>query len=367
MSKVIKVFGAALDPTDSEMKIFIKQGVLNAKAGGMKSKSKYEDPYEGFVAESRVLQRPNFQKIGTFPVESWLRPKPDLGDEVFMTPLDFRLFLDSNGCQEYSDQMEIFIEKKVLPDIPLMIGADHSLTGGILKALSKKYGAENITVIILDGHFDAIPTNLRLDLAKYSKEHIDEVQVVFPKMVDSINEYLKIPLSYNCGTFLYNLIKQGTIFPQNLIVYGCMDYPSDEMKEIQDPRVKAYVDFYLFYEKKGVKIIPNYKDNSKMKEEFKKALESVKRPYLYLSIDVDVSSLNAILAARFMEFIGIDAECLLDAAEIIKHFIQTTKTELIGLDIMEVEVHFLNAKLKSGKFDQTIKIMDQFLERLPLF
>ena len=162
MPKVVKVFGAALDPTDAHTKILIKQNYLSGKAMGRKDKSKFTDAYDGFIAESEILQRSRFQKIGRFPVESWLRPKPDLGDEIFMTPLDFRLFLDSNGCREYSDAMEKFIEKKVLPDIPLMIGADHSLTGGVLRALAKQHGAENITIVMLDGHFDAIPTNLRL-------------------------------------------------------------------------------------------------------------------------------------------------------------------------------------------------------------
>ena len=364
MPKEIKVFGAALDPTDAHTKILIKQNYLSVKALGRKDKAKFTDAYDGFIAESEVLQRSSFQKIGKFPVESWLRPKPDLGDEVFMTPLDFRLFLDSNGCGEYSDAMEKFVDKKVLPNIPLMIGADHSLTGGVLRALAKQYGAENITVIMLDGHFDAIPTNLRLELAKYSKEHKEELQIPFPEMVDSIDDQTKVPKSYNCGTFLYNLLEDGTILPQNLIVYGCMDYPNDEMKQIQDPRVKGYVDFYLSYEDQGAKIIPNYKDNTKINNEFEKALETVNTPYLYLSIDVDVSSLNAVLAARFMEFIGVDAECLADAAELLKQLLQTKNIELIGLDVMEVEVYFLNAELKSGKRDQTIKIIDDFLQKV---
>ncbi len=364
MARSIKVFGAALDPTDAPTKIIIKRGYLSARAAGMKVKSKYIDPYEGFIAESKILNEPNFQKIGRFPIESWLRPKPELEDEIFMTPLDFRLFLDSNGCKEYSDEMERYIEEKVLPDIPLMIGAEHSLTGGVLKALSKKYGTENITVIILDGHFDGIPTNLRLDLAKYSKEHKDEVQIPFPEMVDSIEELAVITQSYNCGTFLYYLIEERRIFPQNLILFGCMDYPSNEMREIQDLRVKNYVDFYLSYEKRGVQIIPNYKDNNKMLDRFKEALESITTPYLYLSIDVDIGSLNAVLAARFMEFIGVDAECLGDVAGLLSQLLTIGKLELIGLDIMEVEVHFLNAKLKSGKYDMTIEVMEKFLNLL---
>ena len=67
-----------------------------------------------------------------------------------------------------------------------------------------------------------------------------------------------------------------------------------------------------------------------------------------------------------MEFIGIDEECMLDAAELLKNLIRSKKVELIGLDITEIEVHFLNVKLKSGKVDKTIEIMDHFLEIIPL-
>ena len=65
-----------------------------------------------------------------------------------------------------------------------------------------------------------------------------------------------------------------------------------------------------------------------------------------------------------MEFIGVDAECLADAADLLKQLLQTKNLELIGLDVMEVEVYFLNAELKSGKQDQTIKIIDDFLGKM---
>lgn len=365
MSKIVKVFGAALDPSDMPQKIRIKQTDLQLLASNQKLKTEYLDPYDAFIANSKELKRPIFKEIGKFPIESWLRPVPDLEDFHFINPLDFRIFLDSNGCKEYSDEMEKFIEKKVFPDIPLMIGADHSLTGGILKALSRKYGFEKITLIILDGHFDAIPTKMRLELAKYSKEHKEDMAVLFPELVDLINDYTEIPHSYNCGTFLYHLIEEGIILPQNIIVFGVMDYPREDFKEIEDDRIKKYVEFYLTYEKRGITIIPNSKDDEQMIKDFKKALEKIDTPYVYISIDVDICSLNAVLAARFMEFIGIDEECFSEAIELLKTLIKSKKSEIIGLDITEIEVHFLNAKLKSGKIDKTLPIMDKILEIFP--
>jgi len=363
--RYIKVFGAALDPSDSETKIIIKQAHLDALAKRIPEKSKYLDPYDALIAESKILNHLRFQKLGKFPIESWLCPKPEIEDYIFMTPLNFRLFLDKNGCLEYSQELEEYIEQKVLPDIPLMIGADHSLTGGVLRLLSRIYGAKNLSVIIFDGHFDAIPTNLRLGLASYSKNHKDKVVIPFPEFVESIDEQTEIPLSYNCGTFLYYLIKEKIILPQNLIIFGCNDYPNEKLKEIEDENIKAYVNFYLSYEKEGIKIIPNFKDNEKMKHAFKEALQSIQTPYLYLSIDVDVGSLNEILAARFMEFIGIDSDCLLSTIELLQRHLQDKKIELIGLDFMEIEIYYLNAELKkSGKTDYTLQIIDSILEKL---
>ena len=168
MSKKVKVFGAALDPSDSEMKLAIKHAHLSRLSQKLEPKTKYLDPYEAFITESEVLKHPRFEKVGRLPVESWLTPKPQLEDSFFMNPLDFRVFLDTGGCKEYAEALEKFITEKIMPDIPLMIGADHSLTGGVLHALSKKYRPEDVTILVFDGHFDAIPTDVRLELAKYS-------------------------------------------------------------------------------------------------------------------------------------------------------------------------------------------------------
>ena len=361
--KEIKVFGAALDPSDSEKKIMIKRKYLDDLHYGRKTKhSIYTDSYEVFINESRMLKKSIFTKIGKFPVESWLRTKPNTEDIIFIQPAEFRTFLDSNGCKEYSNEMKNFIEKKVLPAIPLMIGADHSLTGGVLDALSNKYGAEDITIIILDGHFDAIPTQIRFDLAKYSKEHKNEVEVIFPEVLDSINEFMTIPQTYNCGTFLTTLTEEKVILPENVIVYGCQDCPDMEFKKIEDDRVTKYVDFYSSLEDQGIKIIPYNKENNIMINSLKKALDQINTPYLYISIDVDVGSLNSVLAARFMEFIGVDEDNLNSVSELFKDTISSKELKLIGMDIMELEVFFLNAELKSGKKDKTIEIMDKFLE-----
>ncbi|MHA1312136.1 MAG: arginase family protein [Candidatus Helarchaeota archaeon] len=361
--KTFKLFGASFDPSDSLTKIMIKRKYLDDISRNIQTKHNiYQDVYDALTSESKVINELKLQKIGKFPVESWLQSKPEVEDLIFMMPEEFRTFLDTNGCMEYTLELEKFIEEKIFPDFPVMVGVDHSLTGGVLKALSKKYGADNITVIILDGHFDAVPTNLRLGLASYSKEHKDEIDVIFPSLLDSIDENLDVPQSYNCGTFLYYLIKENIIIPKNLIIFGTMDYPGESYKKINDIRVKKYIDFYLKFEEQGTKFIPNNGNCQSMNNKLENILQAVETPYLYVSIDVDIGSLNSILAARFMEFIGLDEACLIDTAQILRKILNKNKLELIGLDLMEIDIYFLNAKLKSGKSDKTIKVMDNFLK-----
>jgi len=140
-----------------------------------------------------------------------------------------------------------------------------------------------------------------------------------------------------------------------------MDYPNETVKGIQDKRVRNYTDFYLSYEKNGAQFIPNYKNNEKMNNELKQIVSALEKPYIYLSIDVDVGAANSILAARFMDFMGIDQQCFLEAAHIIKSAIHSNNIEVIGLDFMEIEVYFLNAVLKNGTADKTLKIIDDVL------
>jgi len=365
MDKKIKVFGAPFDPSDSELKLTIKRKYIEDLYYHRETKhSKYLDSYEAFLDESKVLKNSEFIKIGKFPIESWLRTKPDIEDLALLNPFNFRAFLDSNGCKEYSIELSKFIKSKILPDIPLMIGADHSLTGGVLNALTKEYGNDNITVIILDGHFDAIPTELRIGLLKYAKNHKDEIDIISPLSLDTVEDNYSIIESYNCGTFLYYLLKEEIIKPENLIIYGCKDYPTEKYLEINDDNIKKYVDFYLSFEKKGVYFIQNYGEQLKINDLLQNRLENIDTDYLYISIDIDVGSLNSILAARFMDFIGLDDVTLINAANIIKNYKENKKFEIIGMDIMELEIFFLNAELKSGKKDKTIQIMDKFLEIL---
>ena len=365
MSRKIKVFGAALDPIDDPMKVLAKCSYINRLAQNIVNPERnFLDPYEGLLKFSKVLNKDEFIKIGKFPIESWLTPKPKVEDFPLVDPFKYQEFVNCGAVRTISASLEKFVNKKILPDIPLMIGVDHSLTGGVLSALSKKYGKENILIIIFDAHFDGIPAKISLDLVKYMQEHQKEIHVLSTGLLESIDvNNITLNDSYSCASFLDYLIQDEIISPQNLIIFGCQDYPSEEYKAIRDSRVRQFVDYYLSFEEKGVKIIPAISNENDMKEMLKETLKNFEGSHIYISFDVDVCVFKEVLAARFMNVIGVKKELILNAANIIKNFMVSNNCELIGLDFLEIDTYVLGRELKkSGRKDRTVEVIDEFLK-----
>ncbi|MFX1392782.1 MAG: arginase family protein [Promethearchaeota archaeon] len=361
MEKRIKVFGAALDATDFPLSIQTKHAYLNRLAQNLITEPNFLDPYEGFLLYSSILSKENYLKIGKFPIESWLRPKPNIEDYPFVNQLEFQKFTINGKIKEKSDLLEKFIIDKVFPDIPLMIGVDHSLTGGVLSTLSNKFGSENILVVVFDAHFDGIPASISTKIAKYTIDHPDLINPLVPELAILADEDLNIKDSYNCASFLFYLMEEKILLPENLIIFGCQDYPDNDYRSNKDPRIVEFVNFYDAFEKKGVKFISK-NDDSNMVERLNSALKFVDTPYIYVSFDVDVGGLKEIIAARFRNAIGLDKSIILNAGKKIKKYMDLNSCELIGLDIMEIDTHLLSRVFpKSGRIDQTVEVVDEFL------
>ncbi|MHA2180048.1 MAG: arginase family protein [Promethearchaeota archaeon] len=362
LGKLKKVFGAALDATDFPLSLQIKQNYLNQLAQNLVIDPNFLDPYEGLLLYSRLLSKNKYHKIGKFPIESWLTPKPNLEDLPLINQLEFQKFTSKGGIRNYSEKLENYVRKNILPDFPLMIGVDHSLTGGVLKALSHEYGQENLLVLIFDAHFDGLPANISLNIAKYMSEHPDEINPLISEDINAVDKNLDIVDNYTCASFLFFLLKEKVINPENLIVFGCQDYPDAKFRSMDDPRIQEFVEFYKNTEQKGVRFIPK-SDSSSMIRKLSTILKETEQSKLYLSFDTDVGALKEIIATRFRNAIGIDQLTIINAAKSIKNVIDRKKIDLIGLDIMEIETHLLNKVFpKSRRTDQTIKVVDSFLE-----
>ena len=364
MDKKLKVFGAALDATDFPLNVQTKLVYLNRVVQNTISEPNFLDPYEGLLLFSRVLSNDKYLKIGKFPVESWLTPKPNIEDFPLINQEEFQKFTNDGKINGYSEELEKFLEKNVLPDIPIMIGADHSLTGGALRALSKKYGAENMLIVNFDAHYDGIPASVALNVAKYMKDHPEEANPLVPGSASSVDDNVNIKDAYTCASFLYYLLRDEIIFPENLIIFGCQDYPDNEYRSNKDPRIVEFVNFFNTREKEGITFIPKM-DTVKMIKRLEQKLETIEKPYIYVSLDVDVGGLRDVIAARFRNAIGIDKSTIVEAVKTIKNHMDSHNCELAGLDVMEIETHLLNKDFpKSGRKDLTVEVVDEFLESL---
>lgn len=362
MVKLKKVFGAALDATDFPLSLQMKQNYLNQLAQNLVIDPNFLDPYEGLLLFSRVLSKDKFLKMGKFPIESWLTPKPNFEDFPLMNQLEFQKFTSKGAIRIYSEKLNIYVKNKILPDFPIMIGVDHSLTGGVLNALSHEFGSEDLLILIFDAHFDGLPASISLNIAKYMNEHPEETNPLISEYITAVNENLNIVDTYTCASFLFYLLKEKVIMPENLIIFGCQDYPDEKFRLLDDPRIVDFVEFYNEMEQKGVKFIPK-SDPSTMIRKLSTILKETEKSKMYLSFDTDVGALREIIATRFRNAIGIDQTTILNAAKNIKNVINSKKIDLIGLDIMEIETHLLNRVFpKSGRKDQTIKVVDSFLD-----
>ncbi len=362
--KLIKLFGAALDATDFPLNLQIKQNYLNQLAQNRVIAPNFLDPYEGLLLYSQVLLKEKYIKMGKFPIESWLTPRPNLEDLPLINQQEFQDFTHKGLIRKYSENLDKYVRNTILPDFPLMIGVDHSLTGGILKALSSEYGPEDLIILIFDAHFDGLPSSITLNIAKYMNENTEETNPLISEHINAFNENIDIVDTYMCASFLFYLIKEKVILPENLIIFGCQDYPDVKFRSIDDFRIVEYVEFYDEMEQRGIKFIPK-SDKLTMIRKLSTILEEIEKSKMYLSFDTDVGALKEIIATRFRNVIGIDELTIINAAKTIKNIIDSKKIDLIGLDIMEIETHLLNRVFpKSGRSDKTIKVIDNFLDVL---
>jgi len=362
MRKKVIVFGAALDASDFSLSIQMKHAYLARLQNNLNIEEEILDPYEGMLKYSHVISNDKYIKKGKFLIDSWLTPKPILKD---ISRINQNELLNANYkgiIKIYSEKLSEYIEKNIIPGIPLMVGVDHSLTGGVLRALSKEYGSQNIIVIIFDAHFDGIPLDISMNITNYFKEHPEDLNQLISEQISNTTYNEKIQEVYTCASFLYYLLNEKVILPENLIIIGCQDYPDQKTRSVDDQRVREFVNFFDLMEKKGITFIPRM-DISQMIEKLSIKLETIENPYFYVSFDVDVGVFKEIIAARFRNTIGMDKSEILQIAKIIKEFITVKNCELIGLDIMEIDTFLLGKSFpKSGRKDLTIEVVDELID-----
>ncbi|RZN48588.1 arginase family protein [archaeon] len=329
----VLVYGVPLDPDERESVVRLKHD-QRARAS-----LPHPDPY---TALSRSFSFKH-QLLGNVPVESWLTPLPS-EEELFMSTVEnYVAFIDSDGCWEYTQAIKAGMGELVGDNRSLMIAVDHSVAAAPIMHACELHGKDDVGVVMFDSHFDGILPSYRCGLIQYDidtnpQSHFD------PDDPFVVNR----PESFNADSFLYRLIDDGHIAPENVMIVGVSDYPSKKTEQIRDERIQRFLSFYHHYEGMGVTILPKERLRANKRLFDPSSLDCSR---IHVSVDIDVGSRNAIYGARFIDYKG------LSTAEIEAHMqrIRESKKEIVSADISEIDVWKAGFK-HHGKKDATYAV-----------
>ena len=352
-----KMFGVALDPSDDPWSLELKQAWINSEKAEMEGLAACRDPYEAVTCYlGETLKKQGIEPAGKFPVPSWLTPRPNQDDLSLINAQHIGIFYDSGELISLVRRLQEFVENEIFPASPVMVGVDHTATMGVLAALSRKYGADNISVITLDQHFDAIPMSVRVaETSGMIPNPMGGMPLAAPASLQGLKEHCC------CGNFWEYILNEGYILPQNLSFIGSADYPG----RLADSAVSPFRDCYLSFEKKGCRFFPLYRFNEQYIEPLTAFIsEGIRTSKVYVSLDLDVGAYNFSWAARYMDVPGISLKNLLDTANRIRSVCQSQGAELVGFDIMEFNMHFLGIEPEDGTRDTTMETVGEYLKAL---
>ena len=331
----IQLLGAALDPLDHPERVALKQAFAAGLVQGTVPPDLPRDPYDALTQALALGNGASFTLAGKLDLPGWLTPRPGPEWAEFLAPRHFRVFLDENRCRAVADDCCNWITRKILPQVPGLIAVDHSLAGGAMRAVAERYGPESVSFLVLDAHFDGLPTHLRQPSA----------QDPYPA-----------PDTFHCGSFLHYLLEEGTVLPQNLVLVGVSDYPGRASSR-QDALARAY----LSWADRGVTFITKSQVRSPAPlARLKQRLDAARTPWVYVSLDADVGACAGIPAVRFLDRVGLEAEEILAIAQEIGSRVRARQFRLAGFDVSEVDVHLLGLE----EDDPTISVCLEFIERL---
>ena len=153
----------ALDFLDDFERVGLKRAYVKALAEGRVDESLPKDPYDAVAPLVADFLDNKVGLRGKVEVPGWLTPRPGLEDLEMIREEAYREFMDKEGTETYIKDCAK-VAKGILPKIPVMIAVDHSLSSGLITALSQRHGPEALAIVVLDSHFDAVPADLRAPL-----------------------------------------------------------------------------------------------------------------------------------------------------------------------------------------------------------
>lgn len=324
MSKNIKVFGCDFDPNpDIDC---LRRKIINfINSNG---NVQYNGPYDIFKYYNKTMMY-GYDFSGKMECPKWVSATPVFNCEIY--PEMYRNYINKGNCRKVADAFGDMIAKETSDNcLSVAIGVDHCLTGGIYRALKRNW--ENIVLVVFDMHLDAITPYTRNRMVGYSVENHSGSNE------HSIYEYYddNFTGSYDTGSFLSYLEKDGVLGWDDLIVLGIQDAPDPRLRKIKDARVEGYLQEYDALVKNGAAI---HSLDDIMCYDFKKRNSylhnRLRGKKVYLSIDIDVFEGKIGMSARYGSSIGLGA---VKVAELLS-WLGLSEAEVIGMDIMEADVN----------------------------
>jgi arginase family enzyme len=318
----IAFFGCPLDCDE-------RHEALQEKLSLLDRGEKNTDPYEAVMAILRAnLGADSWLERGNLAIPPWLEPAPPATEKEKLTTREMVRFLDEDGCRKMAAEVGGFVRDQVFPHIPCLIAVDHSLTGGVYRRVVERYGPQEVALIVLDSHTDAVPMSVLAPAVQYDAETNPE------SVHDSEDPLLyNRPDSYNASSFLFHLLAEGAVLPRNLYILGIGDYPPKHAFRLRDQRIRDYVRFYQELRGTGVNLVTK-EELVGSPSRVRRILEAIKTPYLYVSVDMDIGARNALEGVRFLDRQGLDEMQLLRVAGYLADLLKRG-LKLAGLDLTE--------------------------------
>ncbi len=352
--KKILFFGCPMDCDE-------KYDSLQEKLHMVHGPDEFDDPLDGvldcLVPDLQLdLDMDKTQILGSLPIPSWLGPRPGFKDRSSITTENFISFIDNNGCKKMAELADQFVSDQILPNIPCMVGIDHSLTGGVYSALARQYGKENLSLIIVDSHTDAVPMSALAGAIQYDAE-------VNPSSVHDTNDpfLYNRPDSYNASSFVDNLITEKLVDPKNLYIIGVSDFPEKKSLRVKDKRIKNYTNVYMNLKRRGATIITK-KECKLNPQKISGLLKKISTSHVYVSIDMDIGANNALEGVRFRNWKGLDQSKIYKIADAISKLF-TDSIHLAGMDICEIDPRRAGSIGPLGK-DLTYEIAAKLIKKI---
>lgn len=350
MGEKVVFFGCPLDCDERQASVEEKLSLMDVREG-------CDDPYASVMAYIREEVGTHlWEEIGSLDVPGWLRPIPPFRDRSSIVVDNFIDFIDRDGCRTLAQMIGNHVVERIFPNIPCMVAVDHALSGGVFQELRGLYAPEDLSLIVLDSHTDAIPAPILCEAIRY------DIETNANSVHEGDDPFLTDrPDSFNASSFLHHLLGEHVIKPENLYIIGISDYPPGNAFRVKDPRIKRYTGIYSGLKKRGVKMITK-KGLVANPSKVKAILRKIETPYVYVSIDMDVGAGNAVEAVRFCNWHGISQDQLYNLAGLIQGLI-SEGIKLAGLDVTEFNPRTICSRASSNK-DGIYRIAANLIEQL---